>query len=163
MTAQAARNDQMEGTMESYTKTIRIHAPAHKVYDAVTTVPGIKGWWSEDTSEHNGEYTIRFGGDNFQTMRLVGPVPDKRVTWEWIAQYFPVGGTTQTDEWVGTSVSFDIQANDDGTSALVFTHQGLTPHAVCYDMCTNGWNYYMESLRRYVEEGAGTPFSNAAR
>jgi hypothetical protein len=40
---------------------------------------------------------------------------------EWMARYFPVERTAQTDEWVGTRVSFDIQANLDGSSTLVVT------------------------------------------
>ncbi len=146
--------------MDSYTKTLHIHASPHQLYEAVTTVPGIKGWWATDTVANNGEFTVRFGAENFQTMRLLDPVPDKSVRWEWIAQYFPVEGTTQTDEWVGTSVSFAIQAHDNGSSTLVFTHQGLTPHVTCYGLCNIGWNHYMESLKGYLEQGKGTPSRN---
>lgn len=159
MTATEHRGQNV-GNTDSYTKTLRIHASPHQLYEAVTTVPGIKGWWAKDTVANNGEFTVRFGAGNFQTMRLLDPVPDKSVGWEWIAQYFPVEGTTQTDEWVGTSVLFAIQANDDGSSTLVFTHQGLTPHVVCYDLCNSGWNHYMESLKGYLEQGKGTPSRN---
>jgi len=145
--------------MASYTKTLRIQAPPRKLYEAVSTVPGLKGWWSHNTVEKNGDITVRFSGKNFQTLRLLDPTPDKKVIWEWIAQYFPVEGTTQTDEWVGTRVSFDIQVNPDGSSTLLFTHIGLTPQVACYGICNAGWNHALESLKSYVEQGTGTPYS----
>jgi uncharacterized protein YndB with AHSA1/START domain len=156
---QTERSDQHGGTMDSYTKTLRIQTSPHQLYEAVTTVPGIKGWWADNTVANDGEITVRFSGDNFQTLRLMDPTPDKSVEWEWIAQYFPFEGATQTDEWVGTRVSFAIQANDDGSSTLAFTHRGLTPQVACYDLCNAGWNYYLESLKRYLEQGRGTPDS----
>jgi len=156
---QTERGGQDTSAMASYTRTLPIHASPHDVYDAVTTVCGLQGWWSADTDAHGGAITVRFGGGNFQTLRLVDPTPDKSVVWEWIAQHFPVEGTSQTDEWVGTRVSFDIQANPDGSSTLVFTHNGLAPHLVCYGQCNAGWNHFLRSLTRYLEQGTGTPYS----
>ncbi len=146
--------------MEGYTRTLPIQAPPHKVYEAVTTVSGVKGWWSDNTVADNGGITVRFSGKNFQTLRLLDPAPGKKATWEWIAQYFPLEGTTQTDEWVGTRVSFNIQANPDGSSTLVFTHIGLTPQLFCYDKCDAGWNHFLVSLRAYCETGRGTPYAS---
>ena len=145
--------------MASYTKTLRIQAPPRTLYEAVSTVQGLKGWWCDNTDAENGDITVRFSGENLQTLRLMDPTPDKKVIWEWIAQYFPVEGTTQTDEWVGTRVSFEIQANPDGSSTLVFTHIGLTPQLVCYGKCSAGWNHFLENLRAFCETGRGTPYS----
>jgi uncharacterized protein YndB with AHSA1/START domain len=105
----------------------------------------------------NADITVRFGKKNFQTLRLSDLSPDKKVVWEWTAQYFPVEGTTQTDEWVGTRALFDIEANRGGSSTLVFTHAGLTPQLVCYDKCNAGWNHFLGSLKNYLEHGTGTP------
>ena len=149
------------GATASYTRTLPIQASPYAVYDAVTTVAGIKGWWTDNTVADNGHITVRFGGDNFQTLRLVDLTPDRGVVWEWIAQHFPVEGTTQTDEWVGTRVAFDIQAHPDGSSTLVFTHNGLTPHMACYGQCNAGWNHFLGSLTRYLEQGTGAPASSA--
>jgi len=153
---QTEHSGQDSGAMDSYTKTLLIQASPHALYEAVTTVPGLKGWWTDNIVENNGDITVRFGEDDFQTLRLVDPSPDKNVVWEWIAQHYPFEGTSQTDEWVGTRVSFDIQANPDGSSTLVFTH-GLTPRLVCYDQCNAGWNHSLGSLTRYLEQGTGTP------
>lgn len=149
-------------TADSFTKTLRIKASSRALYEAVTTVQGLQGWWSRDTIASNGEITVRFGGDNFQTLRLLDLSPDRSVVWEWIAQYFPVEGTSQTDEWVGTRVSFAIEANTDGSSTLTFTHDGLTPQVVCYGLCDAGWTRCLGSLTGYLETGIGTPYAGDA-
>jgi uncharacterized protein YndB with AHSA1/START domain len=156
---QAKQSNQMSNNLASYTKTQIIHATPHKLYEGVTTVPGIKRWWSHDVVAKNGDITVRFGEKNFQTLRLSNLSPDKTVVWEWMAQYFPVEGTAQTDEWVGTRVSFDIEANLDGSSTLIFTHVGLTPQLVCYGKCNAGWDHFLGSLKAYLEHGTGTPNS----
>jgi uncharacterized protein YndB with AHSA1/START domain len=144
--------------MASYTKSLRIRAPPRKLYEAVSTVQGLKGWWSDNTDAENGDITVRFSGKNFQTLRLLDHTPDKTVVWEWIAQYFPQEGATQTDEWVGTRVSFDIQANPDGSSVLSFTHIGPTPQLTCYVKCVGGWDHYLKCLQAYCETGRSTPY-----
>jgi uncharacterized protein YndB with AHSA1/START domain len=156
---QSRQSNQESSNTASYTKTQDIQASPRELYAAVTTVPGIKGWWSHDVVEKNGDITVRFSEKNFQTLRLLNLSPDKKVVWEWIAQYFPVEGTTQTDEWVGTRVSFDIQANRDGSSTLIFTHAGLTPQLACHGKCNAGWNHSLGSLKGYLEQGTGTPNS----
>jgi uncharacterized protein YndB with AHSA1/START domain len=154
---QIKRSDPGISNTTDFTRTILINASPRKLYEAVTTVQGLKGWWSDDTIEKGGDITVRFGDENFQTLRLLNLTPDQEVVWEWIAQYFPLDGTRRTDEWVGTKVSFDIRASIDGTSTLTFTHIGLTPELVCYDKCNAGWNHFLESLKTYLEIGKGAP------
>jgi uncharacterized protein YndB with AHSA1/START domain len=154
---QAKQSNLESSNTASYTKTQDIQASPHELYDAVSTASGIKGWWSHDVIAKDADITVRFGEKNFQTLRLSTLSPDNEVVWEWTAQYFPVEGTTQTDEWVGTRVSFDIQANLDGSSTLVFTHSGLTPQLACYSKCNAGWNHSLGSLKAYLEQGTGTP------
>jgi len=50
-----------------------------------------------------------------------------------------------------------ITAVDDDVSELQFRHHGLTAELDCIEMCTRGWDHYIESLRRYVEVGQGNP------
>ena len=134
-----------------------MQASPHAVYEAVTTGAGVRDWWSSHTTDAtNGEITVRFGGEDFHTLRLLNLTPDKHVVWEWIAQYFPVPGTSQTDEWVGTRVLFDIHANPDGSSTLHFMHAGLTPHVACYNLCEPGWNNALGNLQRFLEHGVRT-------
>lgn len=155
--SQIVRHDQSLKTLADYTTTLRIDATPHALYEAVTTAKGVQGWWSAKTTGDDDQITVRFGGDNFQTLKLENLIPDQHAEWEWTAQYVQIEEIPQTDEWVGTRVSFDIQPNSDGSSTLTFTHVGLTPQLACYDLCLPGWNYYLESLTHYLEDGAGNP------
>lgn len=60
-------------------------------------------------------------------------------------------------DWVGTHPSFTIVPIDDVSCDLQFRHYGLHSQLECIDMCTNGWNHFLLSLRRYVETGEGMP------
>jgi len=42
-------------------------------------------------------------------------------------------------------------------SELEFRHHGLTNELDCIEMCTQGWDHYLASLRDYVETGRGNP------
>ena len=38
-------------------------------------------------------------------------------------------------------------------SALTLTHEGLTKEIECYDICEQGWNYYLDGpLKDYLEK-----------
>ena len=39
-----------------------------------------------------------------------------------------------------------------------FTHQGLDPTVECFEACTKGWDYYINtSLKTLIETGVGKP------
>ena len=48
---QTIHTDQETDNMPSYTKTLLIQARPRKLYEAVTTVQGLKGWWCHNTVE----------------------------------------------------------------------------------------------------------------
>ena len=146
----------------SYTKTMLIQAAPERLYQAVSTAEGIRGWWSDKTTQQGNLITVDFWTDLTQTLELEELDPGKHATWHWLTQHFVVEGTDQTDEWVGTRVVFEIEPTGDGGSKLVLTHQGLTPQLVCFDSCSVGWDGALESLRAYLEQGAGTPYVEAA-
>ncbi len=72
------------------------------VYDALTTIEGLAGWWASDTTgtsdEVGGVIEFRFAPGGFD-MAVRELVPGKAVRWEVV---------DGPDEWIGTEVSFDI-------------------------------------------------------
>ncbi len=60
-------------------------------------------------------------------------------------------------DWEGTRPTFTIASRDGDATELHFRHHGLSAELDCIEMCTNGWNHYLESLRQYVEVGHGMP------
>ena len=66
-------------------------------------------------------------------------------------------------EWDGTKVLFELTEQGIQETELSFRHVGLTPTFECYDMCRDGWDYFLDSLVAYVERGKGTPFGKTRR
>jgi len=80
------------------------------------------------------------------------------VVWESIA---PDGitPTGHTQEWMGTTMEFDIVTADTGTE-LRFRHTGLTPQLECWDSCFAAWTYFLASIETFAKTGTGTPFGS---
>jgi hypothetical protein len=67
------------------------------------------------------------------------------------------------EDWVGTSIHFDLTPPASGGTDLDFRHVGLTPRLECFHDCKSGWDHFNPtSLRDYVETGAGHPNGSAA-
>lgn len=59
--------------------------------------------------------------------------------------------TNEVDKW------WNIVKYETG-SKVIFTHQGLVPELECFDVCQTGWDYFLGSLKDYLETGKGNPF-----
>ncbi len=47
---------------------------------------------------------------------------------------------------------------EDGQTAVKFTHEGLVPQYECYDVCRKAWTHYVQdSLRSLIAAGKGQP------
>jgi hypothetical protein len=78
------------------------------------------------------------------------------VVWEPVA---PEGTTPtgHTQEWLGTTMEFDIIPAGAGTE-LRFRHLGLIPQLECWEACAAAWTSFMESIEAFATTGTGTPF-----
>jgi Activator of Hsp90 ATPase homolog 1-like protein len=146
---------------QSYNATFVVDQTPAEVFDAITNV---RGWWSVEiegpTDELGGEFTYHYEDVHRSTMKIVELVPDQRVVWLCLANYFSF--INDTTEWVGTKVSFDVTREGDKTRVR-FTHLGLVPEYDCFDVCTNAWGGYVTgSLRSLITTGTGSP-NNAER
>ena len=125
---------------------------ADDVYDALTTVEGLSGWWTGDTkgdAAKGGVVQFRFPPGGFD-MSVVETVPGERVRWDVI---------DGPEEWVGTSVNFDLRQDDDHTTVL-FTHEGWKEPVEFMHHCSTKWAVYLLSLKSLVETGTGSPSPN---
>ncbi|HEY3563031.1 MAG TPA: SRPBCC domain-containing protein [Kribbella sp.] len=131
---------------------VGIVAPQKDVYDALTTIDGLAGWWTEDTTgDVDGVIRFRFasaGGDGFD-MKVLETDP-ALIRWE------VVGGP---DEWIGTQVSFTLSRADDFTIVL-FKHEGWREPVEFMYHCSTKWATFLMSLKQYVETGKGDPAPN---
>ena len=157
---------------QNFTATIVVNKTPHDVFNAINNV---RGWWSEEiegaTEKLNDVFNYHFEDIHRCQIKLIAVVPDQKVVWLVMDNYFKPGifGDTSRKspaeiiageaEWVNTTIHFEIAEKDDRTQ-LRFTHQGLVPEYECYEICENGWNHYIrESLLDLITKGKGQPNS----
>jgi uncharacterized protein YndB with AHSA1/START domain len=119
-----------------------------KVYAALTTVDGLAGWWTTDTTgDADGTLRFRFGELGGFDMKVLDLRRDERVLWEVV---------DGPPEWVGTTVSFDLKRDGDWT-ILLFAHAGWREPVEFMNHCSTKWAIFLMSLKALVETGAGAP------
>jgi hypothetical protein len=89
-------------------------------------------------------------------MRVELLVPHRKIVWKCTDSYIASDVLTDKSEWIGTRVIWKI--TDEGEqSTLTLIHLGLTKEVECIDLCTKGWNFYLQSIKQYLETGTGIP------
>jgi uncharacterized protein YndB with AHSA1/START domain len=138
--------------MEEIRHRVGVDAPIAAVYDAVATREGETGWWTRDVegeSKVGGQLAFRFGGpDRVAVMEIVELTPPRRVVWRCVQG---------PDEWLGTSITFDLRTDGDETVVL-FTHSGWREPVEFMHHCSTAWGYYLLSLKHGLEGGKASPW-----
>jgi uncharacterized protein YndB with AHSA1/START domain len=122
------------------------------VYQALTTIEGLSGWWTTDTkgdSKVGAVLQFRFHAGGFD-MKVLKLEPTKHVLWQVIE------GPT---EWIGTKISFDLKQEGDWT-ILLFKHQGWKEPVEFMHHCSTKWAVFLLSLKALLETGKGAPHPN---
>ncbi len=145
--------------MQNFSTEFSVDQTPNEVFNAITNV---RGWWSENiegsTDKVNDEFTYRFGNIHKCIIRLIDLVPDKKIVWLVLDNYFNF--TEDKTEWTGTKIEFEI-AEKENKTRFQFTHRGLVPEYECYDVCIAGWNNYINnSLHKLITTGKGHPNSD---
>lgn len=134
---------------------IGVKAPASKVYAALTTIDGLAGWWTRNTTGNakvGGNIAFRFytstgdeiGGFEMDVLELT---PDRSVRWR-VKDGPP--------EWVGTDIEFVLERQDDYT-IVRFGHRNWREEVEFTAHCSTKWATFLLSLRDLVETGKGQP------
>jgi hypothetical protein len=124
----------------------------NNVYQALTTVGGLSGWWTSDTHGENkvaGVLQFRFGNGGFD-MKVLELKPGEHVLWQVV---------DGPEEWLGTKVSFDLKQNGDWIVVL-FKHQGWKAPVEFMHHCSTKWAVFLLSLKSLLETGKGAPWPN---
>jgi hypothetical protein len=143
-------------TTSDFNISFLVDQTSAEVFNAVNNV---RGWWSEridgGTDKLNDEFTYQRWDLHKCTMRLIEVIPDKKVVWLVLDNYFSF--TEDKTEWIGTTIEFEITEKD-GKTQLHFTHRGLVPAYECYDICFDAWTSYIKgSLKNLITTGKGQP------
>jgi uncharacterized protein YndB with AHSA1/START domain len=130
---------------------VGITAAPTDVYAALTTIEGLAAWWTTDTSGAVDDVLkFRFGSVGGFDMKVLDRQPNARVQWEVVEG---------PDEWVGTTVSFDLTQDGEWT-IILFAHTGWREPVEFMNHCSTKWAIFLMSLKSLVESGTGAPHPN---
>jgi uncharacterized protein YndB with AHSA1/START domain len=137
--------------MSAIVEELTIEAAPQRVWEAITEPDEIVQWWAYEARVKPevgslGEFRFRppAGVLQFEVAEL-----DAREKVRWISRQGP-------PHWTGTSVTWQLTPVQNGTK-LVFTHDGFTQVDEGYERTRGNWEYFLASLKSYLETGKGTP------
>ena len=139
--------------MPSIKDEVLIQAPASKVYQALTTQAGYRGWWNtvaEVPAEVGGEAQLRFVKDGKPVnmrFRIDEQRANELVRWTCIAH--------DLQDWVGTTLDWRL-AEAGGATMVSFEHGGWKVDGPA--PVVQGWRHFLGSLKAWVETGTGQPW-----
>jgi uncharacterized protein YndB with AHSA1/START domain len=124
---------------------VPIAASAAKVYAAVATTEGNRGWWTADSkvdTQVGGQAEFGFDkrGMVFR-MRVEALTPDQEVVMSCHGDH---------PEWNGTTLTWKIE-RDAGDTVLRFTHSGWKSMTEFCASCNSMWGQLMFRLKGFVE------------
>ncbi|MEA2211789.1 MAG: hypothetical protein QOF83_1737 [Solirubrobacteraceae bacterium] len=138
-----------------YARECRFAVACERVFEAVTTLEGIGGWWTtrvRGNPSEGGQLELIFARhDQKILLRVDEATSPSKVVWTC---------TTHTGhpEWKDTRIVFELIANRETGGTLRFRHIGLTPTLSCYDTCESGWDHFLTSLLSFAQHGTGSPY-----
>jgi uncharacterized protein YndB with AHSA1/START domain len=137
--------------MIAIVEELTIEAPPQRVWGAITQQDEIVRWWSDEARVKPevgslGEFRFRppAGVLQFEVAEL-----DQDEKARWISRQGPA-------HWAGTSVAWQLTPVQNGTQ-VVFTHDGFAKVYEAYEQTRGNWEYFLASLKSYLETGKGTP------
>lgn len=133
--------------------TIEILALPSRVYEALTTAGGIRGWWTEDADleeviDGKGVFRFDYSGTVETIVRIISLEANRLVQWQVETSFRP--------EQNGTIISFSL-LQEAKITRVVFMQIGYSKADKTFDLMTTGWAYYLVSLKRLLEAGKGAP------
>ena len=134
-----------------YVHELHVQATQPDIITALTDEAVISRWWTPITStaRHGDDVQLFMGeGELMVAFTLDGADPEK-ISWAVTACVVP--------DWVGTTPTFELHPNADGSCDISFRHVGLVPELECFQDCRAGWNHFMPSLQLFLETGTGRP------
>jgi uncharacterized protein YndB with AHSA1/START domain len=128
---------------------VMIKTTPEVIYKAISTQDGLASWWAKQTiaKPEVGFVNVFTFGKFRNEMKVTALIPNRKVAWSCISSI---------DEWIGTSISFDLEEKD-GRTLLRFTHGGWKEVTDTFAGCSYDWAVFMKSLKSLCETGTGTP------
>jgi uncharacterized protein YndB with AHSA1/START domain len=116
-----------------------------KVFEALSTINGLRHWWIiETTGDTKEDGIIHFG---FCDMKVIESKPNELVKWKCVRG---------PEDWIGTEVSFQLNFRD-GQTFVIFKHTGWKEPVEFMHHCSTKWAVFLLSLKDWLERSEGRP------
>lgn len=148
-------------SMKSYEKSVEIKANSLGLFKALTE--RIDEWWGEVDQQPNAleqEFKVSFG-EAYWRFKVTTLEVGTRIIWECIeSNQVHAGLKGIREEWLGTTLHWEMASIDASHTKLHFRHEGLIPSFNCYEVCADAWSFFIgTSLKQLIEKGLGKPES----
>ncbi len=133
---------------------VGVFAPQQQVFDTLSTIKGLSGWWTRDVrgDEREGgnlEFYFRGGDTPSAVMRVTEITPSERVAWECVEG---------PKDWIGTTLTFELYPGPEERETVVkFTHGDWREPAEFLHHCSTRWAQYLISLKTGLEDDRWQP------
>jgi uncharacterized protein YndB with AHSA1/START domain len=122
---------------------VGIKVTPKRVFEAISTIDGLSHWWIVGTKGTPKKGGITDFG--FAKMRVAESKPNKVVKWKCV-----------TGDWVGTDLTFELEAKKAETFVL-FTHANWKKPDQNMRHCSTKWATFLLSLKGWLEREEGRP------
>ncbi len=134
--------------MSEINHEIKTNATQAKVYEALSTVQGLKSWYS-GKAEGDGK-AWRFAHADHPVFRfeVSQALPPNAVEWRCIEG---------PNDSAGTTVSFRLSPAAKGRTLIELAHKGWPGTHGNFKKCNTYWGVLLHHLKKYVETGVAGP------
>jgi uncharacterized protein YndB with AHSA1/START domain len=139
--------------MTAIVKELTIDATPGCLWGALTKQDELARWCTNDLNaspEVGSLVEFRFGEWGDFVLRFEVAELDEGSKVHWVSRLSPFA------QWAGTSVTWQLEPVRNGT-LVVFTHDGFAQVDEAYELTRGIWEYFLASLKSYLETGKGTP------
>jgi uncharacterized protein YndB with AHSA1/START domain len=137
--------------MSTIVKELTIATSPARIFKALTQQDEIVHWWADEA--HVKPEVGALGVFHFKPpagiLQFEVAELDEGSKVHWISRKGP-------PQWRGTSVIWQLTPVQNGTH-VVFIHDGFTQVDQVYEQTRGNWEYFLASLKSYLETGKGTP------
>lgn len=137
--------------MSSINHDIAIKANSATVYKALTTVEGLRAWFTSQTTgsgKVGTNWELEFTDQPSFNWHILAADDLRRVVWKCLEG---------PGNAAGTEVEFTLKSESDQQTILTISHRGWTKDDPKFERCVEIWRTLMNHLQRYCEEGIAEP------
>ena len=133
---------------------IIISAPSKKVFEALSTVEGLRSWWTADVEGPDVidiDSKLLFGFYERETvfrMLVEELIPNEELVWTCFGEF---------EEWIDTKIIFILE-EEEGSTNLKFFHIDWETDEGMFGFCNTTWGMLLYRLRDYVEGSNPGPY-----